>query len=151
MDDPKNSGKPPVAGSNPNEALDEGAINPSAPSTDTANWGNTPDERRAKVGQSHPDASSSAAQGAGDVRHTSYPQNETAQNPASREFSRPGGRWMLHCADAVKGQCVWSVTADSEEEVLGYLRAHVREAHGKNAFTADEMAHLRKAIHKRAA
>jgi len=146
MDHPKNSGRLTAAGRNPNGAPDESAINPSAPSTDTANWGNTPDERRAKVGQSHPDASSSAAQGAGDVRH-----NETVQNPAARELSRPSGRWMLHCADAVKGQCVWSVTADSEEEVLGYLRAHVREAHGKNAFTADEMAHLRKAIHKRAA
>jgi predicted small metal-binding protein len=122
----------PAPGSNPNVQSSGGGINPSAPSTGTAGWGNTPEERRKQVGQNHPEASSPDARGAGDVRHTSYPQNEAAQNPAASEAAHVHGNRMIRCADAVQKECGWSVTGNSEDEILGYMRSHARQAHGKN-------------------
>lgn len=82
----------------------------------------------------------------GDVRHTSYPQNE-----AAREFSHPHADQSFRCKDAVERGCEWTVTGSSEDEILGYMRVHAREAHGKNEFTSGELAEARRAIHKRAA
>jgi predicted small metal-binding protein len=146
----------PNPGNNPNVQSSDGGINPSAPSTGTAGWGTTRDEKRKQVSQNLPEASSPNAQGAGDVRHTSYPQNEAAQNPAARNLAeqerpRQHGDRSFRCADAVREDCGWSVTGNNEEEILGYLRSHAREAHGKNEFTPQELANARKAIHKRAA
>jgi predicted small metal-binding protein len=143
--------KVPAAGSNPNVQSSEGCINPSAPSTGTAAWGATPDEKLPQVSQNNPEASSPDAQGAGDVRRTSYPQNEAAQNPAAWEGTHIHGNRTFRCADAVQKGCAWSVTGNNEEEILGYLRAHARQAHGKNEFTPKELAEARRAIHKRAA
>lgn len=150
MDDKKPHSKPPATGSNPNNQSSNGGINPSAPSTGTAGWGSTPDEKLKQVGQNNPEASSPDAQGAGDIRHTSYPQNEATQNPAA-EFGHPHGDRSFRCADAVRKDCGWSVTGNNEEEILGYLRAHAREAHAKNEFTSEELADARRAIHKLAA
>jgi predicted small metal-binding protein len=151
MDGKKRQGEAPNAGNNPNVQSSEGGINPSAPSTGTAGWGSTPDEKLKQVSQNNPVASSPDAHGAGDIRHTSYPQNEAAQNPAATEFAHPHGDRSFHCADAVRKDCDWSVTGNNEEEILGYLRAHAREAHGKNEFTPQELAEARRAIHKLAA
>lgn len=140
--------KVPHAGNNPNVQSSEGAINPSAPSTGTAGWGNTRDEKRAQVGQNNAPASSPDTEAAGDIRHTSYPQNETAQNPAAHEGSSSQRKHSLGCSQK---DCNWNVTGHTEEEVLGYMRAHAREAHGKNEFTPKEMADVRKSIHKQAA
>jgi len=103
------------------------------------------------VGQSNPEASSPDARGAGDIRHSSYPQNETAQNPAAAEFVNHHGDRSFRCADAVRRDCDWSVTGNNEDEILGYFRAHAREAHGKSEFTPQELADARRAIHKLAA
>jgi predicted small metal-binding protein len=92
------------------------------------------------------EAWSPEARGAGDVRFTSYPQNEAAQNPSAWESSH--GDRSLSCSDA---DCGWSVSGKSEEEVLGYMRAHARQVHGKNEFTSAELESARRAIHKRAA
>jgi len=89
------------------------------------------------------------ARGAGDVRFTSYPQNEAAQNPAAWESAH--GDRSLRCSDAAGNDCGWSVSGKTEEEVLGYMRAHARQAHGKNEFTSAELESARRAIHKRAA
>jgi predicted small metal-binding protein len=151
MDDKKLHSEVPAAGNNPNVQSSGGGINPSAPSAGTAGWGSTPDEKRAQVGQNNPGASSPDAQGAGDIRHTSYPQNEAAQNPAVAELAHPHGDRSFRCADAVRKDCGWSVTGNDEDEILGYLRAHAREAHGKNEFTPQELTEARRAIHKRAA
>jgi predicted small metal-binding protein len=145
------SGDLPAAANNPNVQSSDGGINPSAPSAGTAGWGTAPDEQRKQVGQNNPEASSPNAQGAGDVRHTSYPQNETAQNPAAAEFTQPHADRAFRCADAVQRGCKWTVTGSNEDEILGYMRAHAREAHGKNEFTPSELAEARRAIHKRAA
>jgi predicted small metal-binding protein len=84
------------------------------------------------------------------MRHASYPQNEAAQNPAAQESTHPHGDRSFRCADAVQTDCNWSVTGKNEEEILGYMRVHAREAHGKNEFTPKELADARRAIHKRA-
>jgi predicted small metal-binding protein len=85
------------------------------------------------------------------VRHTSYPQNEAAQNPAAWEHVHTHGDRTFRCADAVREDCAWSVTGNNEDEILAYLRAHARQAHGKNEFTSKELETARRAIHKRAA
>lgn len=100
-------------------------IAPSAPSTGTAGWGTTPDEKRKQVSQLNPEASS--------------------QGPHTH------GNRSFRCADAVQKDCGWSVTGNAEDEILGYIRAHVRQAHGKNEFTPKELADARRAIRKRAA
>ncbi len=107
------------------------------------------DERRGHESQNASEAASPNAQGAGDVRFTSYPQNEAAQNPAA--WQDPRGDRSLRCADAVGNDCGWSVSGRTEEEVLGYMRAHARQAHGKTEFTSAELDSARRAIHKRAA
>lgn len=151
MSDKKTHTEVPATGSNPNVQSFEGGINPSAPSAGTAGWGTAPDEKRKQIGQNNPEASSPDAEGAGDVRHTSYPQNEAAQNPATEENAHTHGDRSFRCADAVRENCEWSVTGKNEEEILGYMRVHAREAHGKNEFTSEELADARRAIHKRAA
>ena len=125
-------------------------IDPSAPSTGTAGWGNTPDERHRQVGQNDPAASSPDAKGPGDLRHTAYPQNEAAQNPAAR--ANTNSSHSLRCSDALHEQgCDWSVTGGGEEELFGYMRSHARAAHGKSEFTSRELENTRRAILKRAA
>jgi predicted small metal-binding protein len=151
MDKEREHDKVPAAGNNPNVQSSAGSINPSAPSTGTAGWGNTPDERQEQVGQNNPEASHPDAQGAGDVRRTSYPQNEAAQNPAAFGSASPRGARTFRCADAVEKSCQWTVTGSNEDEILGYMRSHAREAHGKNVFTQSELEDARRAIQKRAA
>lgn len=136
-------------GNNPNVQSSGGGINPSAPATGTEAWGHSPDEKRMQVVQNNPAASSPNAEGAGDIRHTSYPQNEAAQNPAARMGAH--GTLSLHCSAALEQSCPWSVTASGEEELLGYLRSHARSAHGKTEFTPKELADARHAILKSAA
>jgi len=127
-------------------------INPSVqPSKGEANSephstrpGGTQNEKHEHVAHSSPEASSPEARGSGDVRFTSYPQNEAAQNPAAWEGAH--GDRSLSCSD-----CEWKVSGKTEEEVLGYMRAHARQAHGKNAFTSAELESARRSIHMRAA
>ena len=82
MTDRKHS-EVPAAVNDPDGQSPKRGIDPSAPSAGTAGWGTTPDEKREQVNQTNHEASSPEAKGAGDVRHTSYPQNEAAQNPAA--------------------------------------------------------------------
>ncbi len=91
-------------------------------------------------GENNPATSSSGAAGQ---------SNSTAQNAAGRQSGRPDR--SLCCADVLVQGCGWSVTADSEEELLGYMRSHARAAHGKSEFTSAELEIARHAILKRAA
>ncbi len=138
----------PNPGNNPNVQSSDGGINPSAPSSGTSGWGTTPDEKREQGSQNNPAASSPNAKGDGNTRHTSYPQNEAARNPAAQQDASSHRDRRFHCAEQ---DCGWSVTGNTEEEILGYMRAHAREAHGKNAFTPKELANARRSIHKNAA
>jgi predicted small metal-binding protein len=140
MRDKKLHDELPAAVKNPSVQSSKNDLNPPAPSTGTA------DEKREQVSQSDAEAWHPDSKGAGDVRFTSYPQNEAAQNPAAWENASPHGDRSLSCAD-----CDWSVSGKTEEEVLGYMRAHARQVHGKNEFTSAELESARRAIHKRAA
>jgi predicted small metal-binding protein len=71
--------------------------------------------------------------------------------PPAWQGTHTHGDRAIRCADAVYKDCGWSVTGNNEEDILGYLRAHARRAHGKNEFTPQELANARRAIHKRAA
>ncbi len=148
MNEKTKQAEAPNPGNNPNVQSSDGGINPSAPSTGTSGWGTTPDEKREQVSQNNPAASSPEAKGAGDTRHTSYPQNEAAQNPATQSDTGTHRDRRFHCAEQA---CEWSVTGNTEEEIMGYVRAHAREAHGKNEFTSKELASARRSIHKNAA
>src|SRR3954470_11102122 len=102
--------KPTIPGTNPVTQSRDAGINPSAPTAGTEGYGNTSDERRnvggTEASESHPDN-----QGAGDVRHTSYPRNEAGENPAanvgetrkrSEQMSdNPNARGgkVFHCAE----------------------------------------------------
>ncbi len=123
---------------NPSVQSSQDEINPPNPLS-------TPDERR-EASEADLENWSPNARGAGDVRFTSYPQDEAAQNPAAWEGAPTHGDRSLSCPD-----CSWSVSGKSEEEVLGYMRSHARQAHGKNEFTSAELENARRAIHKRAA
>jgi len=79
------------------------------------------------------------------------PQIEAAGNPAAWSLAHPRGIRCLRCADSLHNDCDWSITGGDEEDLLGYLRAHVKEAHGKNEFTPTELANARRAIYKLAA
>ncbi len=140
MRDKKPHDEVPVTANNPSVQPSKDELKPPTPST------GTPEDKRQQVSQSSPEAWNPNSRGAGDVRFTSYPQNEAAQNPAAWENAAPHGDRSLSCAE-----CDWSVSGKSEEEVLGYMRAHARQAHGKNEFTSAELESARRAIHKRAA
>jgi len=146
----KMQSKTPTAENSPGSQPPEG-INSSAPSTVSAARGDSPDEKRKEVTPTNPEASSPRARSVGDaavdLRQTSYPQNEAAQDPGDH----PHGDRSFRCSDAVYHDCGWSVTGNNEDEILGYWRAHAREAHAKNEFTPEELANARRAIHKRAA
>jgi len=79
----------------------------------------------------------------GDVRPSTSP------TPAAWQSAH--GDRSLSCSDAVGNDCDWSVSGKTEEELLGYMRAHARQAHGKSEFTSAELETVRRAIHKRAA
>ncbi len=96
MRDKKLHDELPPAGNNPNVQSSKGDFNPPAPST------GTPDEKREPVSQNNPEAWHPDAKGAGDVRHTSYPQNEAAQNPAAWENASPHGDRSLSCARGLR-------------------------------------------------
>lgn len=79
------------------------------------------------------------------------PKIEAITNPATWGIARPRGDRYLRCADTLHTDCNWSITGGDEENLLGYLRAHAKETHGKNEFTPTELANARRAIHKLAA
>jgi predicted small metal-binding protein len=139
MNDKRLHDEVPAVGINPSVQPSKGDNPSAAPSTGSAG-------ERNRASQNNIEASSPEGRGAGDVRLTSYPQNEAAQNPAAWEGAH--GDRSLSCPDA---DCVWRVSCKTEEEVLGYMRAHARQAHGKNEFTSAELESARRAIHKRAA
>jgi predicted small metal-binding protein len=128
----------PAAEINPSVQPSKGEANSAPPSTRS---GSTRNEKHEQTNRHNPEAASPEARGAGDVRFTSYPQNEAAQNPAAREGVH--GDLSLNCSD-----CEWKVSGNTEEEVLGYMRAHARQVHAKSEFTPAELESARRSIHK---
>ena len=151
---------PTIPGTEPNTVSKPGSINPSAPTAGTEGYGTTRDER-ANVGGSNPAASHPSAEGAGDVRRTSYPRNEADDNPAAGDLrsrsqqlsdnpNARGGK-TFHCADVGPMSCNWTVTGNSEEEMMPEIERHGREAHGMTNIDEKMRSRVRDAIRDRAA
>ena len=154
--------KPTIPGTNPITESRDGGINPSAPTTGTEGYGNASDERETvggvSAGASHPDN-----KGAGDVRHTSYPRNESSDNPAanigevrkrSEQLSdNPNARGgkVFHCAEVGNENCTWNVTGDSADEMMPDIERHGREAHGIKSFDESARTKIRDAVRERRA
>jgi predicted small metal-binding protein len=110
-------------------------------------------------------ASSPNAVGAGDVRKTSYPRNEAADNPSASDQAPGEGRERalednpnfragksFRCADVGVENCSWSVTGTHEDEIVGRVREHARDQHHVEGKEFDNMAEkVRGAIRDKAA
>ena len=154
--------KPTIPGTNPVTQSRDGGIDPSAPTTGTEGYGTTTDERR-NVGDSNARASDPNNKGAGDVRHTSYPRNESAENPAansaqSRKRSEQlsenpnarGGK-VFHCSEIGNENCTWNLSGDSADEMMPDIERHGREAHGITSFDEKARSRIRDAVRERRA
>lgn len=153
---------PNVPGTNPNTTAEGGGINPSAPTAGTEAYGMTSDERE-NVGGPNPTHSSPGTEGAGDVRRTSYPRNEAADNPAanisetrkrSEQLSdNPNARGgkVFHCAEFGQENCTWNVSGDSADDMLPDIERHGREAHGIESFDETARQRIRDTVRERRA
>ncbi len=135
----------------------DGRINPSSPTSGTEGYGMHDGEFIAHEGPG-PEASHPSAEGAGDVRKTSYPaaegshlmedqsrQDELRNNPNARQGKQ------FRCADVGHTSCNWSVVGHSEDEVMRKAEQHGREAHGMNNIDDNTRQKIRGAIRDKAA
>jgi predicted small metal-binding protein len=136
---------------------EDGRINPSSPTSGTEGYGMQDGEfsnaKRPGPGASHPDA-----KGAGDVRKTSYPMPEGSnemENQSRQDALRdnPNNRQgkEFRCADVGVANCNWSVTGQSDDEIMRKVEAHGREAHGMTEIDAQTRDKIRGAINQKAA
>ena len=153
---------PNIPGTNPETQSREGGINPSSPTAGTEGYGMTSDERQ-QVGGPNPTASRPGTEGAGDVRRTSYPRNEAADNSAAdigqvRKRSEQisdnpdarGGK-VFHCAEVGNENCAWNVSGDSADDMMPDIERHGREAHGITSFDETARRRIHDAIRERRA
>ena len=147
----------PMPGTEPN-TISQG-INPSAPTAGTEGYGTASDEKNIVPG--NPTASHPEQKGAGDTRHTSYPRNEAADNPAAAETTsrsqqlanNPNARGgkSFHCSDVGPANCNWSVNGSSEQEIMTQIEQHGRESHGIEHIDDKLRSRIHDAIQDRAA
>lgn len=105
-----------------------------------------------------PEASHPDAQGAGDVRKTSYPmpegsnlmENQSRQDALRDDPNNREGK-EFHCADVGPTSCNWSVVAQTDEEIVSKAEQHGREAHGMTNIDDNTRGKIRGAIHNKAA
>ncbi len=136
---------------------EEGAANPSAPTSGTEGYGMQEGEFT-NLKEPVPGASSPDAKGPGDVRKTSYPQTEGSElmENQSREDAlkeNPNARQgkQFRCADVGNTSCNWSVVAENEDEVMRRVEQHGKEAHGINDVDDKTREKIRGAIRDKAA
>ncbi len=146
---------------NTSNEMERGAINPSGPTTGTEGAANHASPETVQAGR--PDA-----KGPGDIRRTSYPRNEAADNPVAKDNPVRVGTDRKHalednpnnragksfrCADVGVENCSWSVTGTHEDEILGHVRDHAREQHNisEKDFDNSYAGRVRGAIRDKAA
>lgn len=136
---------------------EEGAVNPSAPSSGTEGYGMQEGEFT-NLKEPVPRASSPNAEGPGDVRKTSYPKTEGSElmENQSREDAlkdNPNARQgkQFRCADVGNTSCNWSVVAENEDEVMRRAEQHGKEAHGISNVDDKTREKIRGAIRDKAA
>jgi len=136
---------------------EEGAVNPSAPTSGTEGYGMQEGEFT-NLKEPVRGASSPNAEGPGDVRKTSYPKTEGSElmENQSREDAlkdNPNARQgkQFRCADVGNTSCNWSVVAENEDEVMRRAEQHGKEAHGINNIDDKTLEKMRGAIRDKAA
>src|SRR5579863_2411991 len=129
------------SGTNPNVHHQEGAINPSAPTTGTEQWGNTSDERKTRSGsdpqhtragqmKGNPgDMQTEASQRTSAAASTNKrPQDTVGDNQADRSrggtsthsmnTSHGGTDRTFRCADVGNADCRWETSGRTDDEIL---------------------------------
>ncbi|HUI83332.1 MAG TPA: DUF1059 domain-containing protein [Candidatus Binatia bacterium] len=160
-----------VPGTNPNLHSQQGAINPSAPTTGTEAWGNTSDERRV-LSQSDPSAtrsgqmkgnpgdsqtsasqraSGAARSNAGGGDNPADLSRRTSASAHSMNTSKGGTAHTFRCSDMGNADCRWETSGRTEEEVMQRVEEHGRRNHGLKDWSEGMRNRVRDAIHRRAA
>jgi predicted small metal-binding protein len=136
---------------------EDGQINPSSPTSGTEGYGMQNGEFINAKGPG-PEASHPDAEGAGDVRKTSYPLPEGSnrmENQSREDALRdnPNNRQgkSFRCADVGVTSCNWSVVGQSDDEIMKKVEAHGREAHGMTDIDDNTRNKIRGAIQNKAA
>ena len=164
--------RPEIPGTNPSVNPKTGAINPSAPTVGTEQWGNTSDERRV-LGENEPaetragqmngnpgDDMTAASQRAEQRATTNKRRDDTNQADLSQRTSASahsmntsygGAHRTFRCADAGNVDCRWETMADTEDEVMRHVEQHWRQEHGLGDWTAAMRNRVRDNIRHRQA
>jgi predicted small metal-binding protein len=169
---------PDTPGTNPSVNPQTGAVNPSAPTVGTEQWGNTSDERRVLGGEYAP-GDMRAGQMKGNPGDSRTAQTQHASERATTNKSRHRGRdkdmdqadlssrtsasafsmntshggqdHTFRCADAGNSDCRWQTSGDTEDEVMRHVEEHWRGEHGLKDWTAALRNHVHDNIRRRRA
>ena len=176
MPKPKSSDRhsmPDIPGTNPSVNPKTGAVNPSAPTVGTEQWGNTSDERRVlqpdqpaetRAGQmkGNPGDHMAAASHREEQHATSNkrrddPGNEpdlsrrTSASAHSMHSNQPTGKHTFRCADVGPAECTWEVAGENEDEVMRRVEEHAKHDHGMKDWSDAMRNKVRDNIHRRQA
>jgi predicted small metal-binding protein len=72
-------------------------------------------------------------------------RDELRDNPNNRQGK------SFRCADAGVTNCTWSVTGESEDDIIRKAEQHARDAHGMKSFDENTRRRVHEAIRDRAA
>lgn len=167
-------GKPQDAGTASNVSPQGQGINPSAPSTGTAGWGTTSDEKdvisadnaaatragqmKGNLGDNMTEASNRASAAATTNKRpepstdTQPGASATLETSPSTDTTHGDGERSFRCADVGNADCRWETSGLTEEEVLEHAEEHGRTHHGWTDWTDAIRDQVRNAIqHRKAA
>jgi predicted small metal-binding protein len=164
---------PDTPSTNPSVNPQTGAVNPSAPTVGTEQWGNTSDERRVlgqhepantRSGQmkGNPGDNMTAASQREEQRATTNKRRDdsnqadlssrTTASAHSMNTSHGGADRTFRCADVGNSDCQWETSGADEEEVMRHMEEHWRRDHaGMSDWTEAMRNKVRDSIHRREA
>jgi len=165
---------PNTPGTNPSVNPQTGAVNPSAPTVGTEQWGNTRDERRV-LGQHEP-ADTRAGQMKGNpgdhmaaasqreeqrAATNKRPEGQGSDQPDlsrrtsasahSMHTNQPATGRTFRCADVGNTDCGWETSGSTEEEIVQRAEEHGRRDHGMSDWSDAMRKKVRDNIHLRPA
>jgi predicted small metal-binding protein len=150
---------PNIPGTNPSVDPKTGAVNPSAPTVGTEQWGNTSDERRT-LGQSaseqQPDTSNKrdgrapAGRRPEDTNQGDL-SRRTSASAYSMNTSHGGADRTFRCADMGNADCRFETSGDTEDEVMRNVEEHWKRDHGLSDWTGPMRSRVRDNIRHREA
>ncbi len=153
---PKSTDKntlPDMPGTNPSVNPQTGAINPSAPTVGTEQWGNTSDERRV-LGELDPaDTRAGQMKGNPDDSNPADLSRLTSASAHSMNTSHGGSSdQTFRCAGVGNSDCRWETSGASEDEVMRRVEEHSRRDHaGMSDWSEAMRKKVRDNIHRREA